>query len=144
MYACCFGNVGDSAKCQTEQWRCCRCSASLRCSTVAMLPFYTSVPYRRPDVHPIQEASLDFDVPQSGYGQPGRIIAPFAKLRRGFALSDADLMNPQHLEMRHPPSHARGDGGRSEHVACMGDPDRSIRRVGHCAIRRYERGAPSM
>jgi isoquinoline 1-oxidoreductase alpha subunit len=43
------------------------------------------------DLHPMQEAWLDRDVPQCGYCQPGQIMAAVAKVREaGGELSDAD------------------------------------------------------
>ncbi len=47
------------------------------------------------DLHPMQEAWLDLDVPQCGYCQPGQIMAAVAlarKVRReGRSISEADL-----------------------------------------------------
>ena len=44
------------------------------------------------DLHPMQEAWLEADVPQCGYCQPGQIMAAVAKVRqKGGALTDADL-----------------------------------------------------
>jgi len=44
------------------------------------------------ELHPMQEAWLDVDVPQCGYCQPGQIMAAVAKVRqKGGALTDADF-----------------------------------------------------
>jgi isoquinoline 1-oxidoreductase alpha subunit len=47
------------------------------------------------DLHPMQEAWLDLDVPQCGYCQPGQIMAAVAKVRQaraaGHDITDADL-----------------------------------------------------
>ncbi len=45
------------------------------------------------ELHPMQEAWLEYDVAQCGYCQPGQIMAAVAKVRqnRGGALTDADL-----------------------------------------------------
>jgi isoquinoline 1-oxidoreductase alpha subunit len=44
------------------------------------------------DLHPMQEAWLDADVPQCGYCQPGQIMTAVAKVRqKGGALTDADF-----------------------------------------------------
>jgi isoquinoline 1-oxidoreductase alpha subunit len=47
------------------------------------------------DLHPMQEAWLDFDVAQCGYCQPGQIMAAVAKVRQvraeGREITDADL-----------------------------------------------------
>ncbi len=47
------------------------------------------------DLHPMQEAWLEVDVPQCGYCQPGQIMAAVAKAKQakaeGRELSDADL-----------------------------------------------------
>ena len=44
------------------------------------------------DLHPMQEAWLDIDVPQCGYCQPGQIMAAVAKVRaKGGALDDSDF-----------------------------------------------------
>ena len=47
------------------------------------------------DLHPMQQAWLDFDVAQCGYCQPGQIMAAVAKVKQvraaGHAISDADL-----------------------------------------------------
>ena len=63
------------------------------------------------DLHPMQEAWLEQDVPQCGYCQPGQIMAAVAKVReKGGKLTDADYRrDPQHLPVRHVPPHPRGD-----------------------------------
>jgi isoquinoline 1-oxidoreductase alpha subunit len=47
------------------------------------------------DLHPMQEAWLEHDVPQCGYCQPGQIMAAVAKVREahdaGREITDADL-----------------------------------------------------
>ncbi len=44
------------------------------------------------DLHPMQEAWLERDVPQCGYCQPGQIMAAVAKVReKGGKLTDADI-----------------------------------------------------
>ncbi|MPY97667.1 MAG: 2Fe-2S iron-sulfur cluster binding domain-containing protein [Actinophytocola sp.] len=47
------------------------------------------------DLHPMQEAWLERDVPQCGYCQPGQIMAAVAKVRQardeGHEISDADI-----------------------------------------------------
>jgi isoquinoline 1-oxidoreductase alpha subunit len=44
------------------------------------------------DLHPMQEAWLEYDVAQCGYCQPGQIMAAVAKVRqKGGALTDADF-----------------------------------------------------
>ena len=44
------------------------------------------------DLHPMQEAWLEMDVPQCGYCQPGQIMAAVAKVKqKGGALTDADF-----------------------------------------------------
>ena len=47
------------------------------------------------DLHPMQEAWLEFDVAQCGYCQPGQIMAAVAKVRQaraaGHEITDADL-----------------------------------------------------
>ena len=44
------------------------------------------------DLHPMQEAWLEVDVPQCGYCQPGQIMAAVAKVRqKGGTLTDADF-----------------------------------------------------
>jgi isoquinoline 1-oxidoreductase subunit alpha len=47
------------------------------------------------DLHPMQEAWLDLDVPQCGYCQPGQIMAAVATVRKareeGHEVTDADL-----------------------------------------------------
>lgn len=47
------------------------------------------------DLHPMQEAWLEFDVAQCGYCQPGQIMAAVAKVRQaraaGREITDADL-----------------------------------------------------
>ncbi|NKQ53185.1 (2Fe-2S)-binding protein [Amycolatopsis sp. K13G38] len=47
------------------------------------------------DLHPMQEAWLDYDVAQCGYCQPGQIMAAVAKVRQaraeGHEIGDADL-----------------------------------------------------
>jgi len=44
------------------------------------------------ELHPMQEAWLEVDVPQCGYCQPGQIMAAVAKVRQnGGALTDADF-----------------------------------------------------
>jgi isoquinoline 1-oxidoreductase alpha subunit len=44
------------------------------------------------DLHPMQEAWLDLDVPQCGYCQPGQIMAAVALVRaKGPDITDADL-----------------------------------------------------
>jgi isoquinoline 1-oxidoreductase alpha subunit len=47
------------------------------------------------DLHPMQEAWLEYDVAQCGYCQPGQIMAAVAKVRQvraeGRELTDADL-----------------------------------------------------
>ncbi|WP_372662124.1 (2Fe-2S)-binding protein [Amycolatopsis kentuckyensis] len=47
------------------------------------------------DLHPMQEAWLEFDVAQCGYCQPGQIMAAVAKVRQATAagreITDADL-----------------------------------------------------
>jgi isoquinoline 1-oxidoreductase alpha subunit len=47
------------------------------------------------DLHPMQEAWLNLDVPQCGYCQPGQIMAAVAKVRQaraaGHDITDADL-----------------------------------------------------
>jgi isoquinoline 1-oxidoreductase subunit alpha len=47
------------------------------------------------DLHPMQQAWLDYDVAQCGYCQPGQIMAAVAKVRQaraaGHEISDADL-----------------------------------------------------
>ncbi|HET6818275.1 MAG TPA: (2Fe-2S)-binding protein [Mycobacteriales bacterium] len=47
------------------------------------------------DLHPMQEAWLEHDVPQCGYCQPGQIMAAVAKVREAHAagreITDADL-----------------------------------------------------
>ncbi|WP_314173872.1 (2Fe-2S)-binding protein [Streptomyces winkii] len=47
------------------------------------------------DLHPMQEAWLEFDVAQCGYCQPGQIMAAVAKVRQaqaaGHEISDSDL-----------------------------------------------------
>ena len=47
------------------------------------------------DLHPMQEAWLDFDVAQCGYCQPGQIMAAVAKVRQaraaGHEIGDADF-----------------------------------------------------
>jgi isoquinoline 1-oxidoreductase alpha subunit len=47
------------------------------------------------DLHPMQQAWLDFDVAQCGYCQPGQIMAAVAKVRQaqaaGHEISDADI-----------------------------------------------------
>jgi isoquinoline 1-oxidoreductase alpha subunit len=46
-------------------------------------------------LHPIQEAWLEFDVPQCGYCQPGQIMAAVALVNEvkaeGRSITDADL-----------------------------------------------------
>jgi isoquinoline 1-oxidoreductase subunit alpha len=47
------------------------------------------------DLHPMQEAWLEYDVAQCGYCQPGQIMAAVAKVKQaraeGHEISDADL-----------------------------------------------------
>ncbi|MGP4090566.1 (2Fe-2S)-binding protein [Streptomyces sp. KR55] len=47
------------------------------------------------DLHPMQEAWLEYDVAQCGYCQPGQIMAAVAKVRQaqaaGHEISDSDL-----------------------------------------------------
>ena len=44
------------------------------------------------DLHPMQEAWLEMDVPQCGYCQPGQIMAAVAKVKqKGGTLTDADF-----------------------------------------------------
>jgi isoquinoline 1-oxidoreductase subunit alpha len=47
------------------------------------------------DLHPMQQAWLDYDVAQCGYCQPGQIMAAVAKVRQaraaGHEISDADI-----------------------------------------------------
>ncbi|MFL6107946.1 MAG: (2Fe-2S)-binding protein [Marmoricola sp.] len=47
------------------------------------------------DLHPMQEAWLEYDVAQCGYCQPGQIMAAVAKVRQaraeGHEITDADL-----------------------------------------------------
>jgi isoquinoline 1-oxidoreductase subunit alpha len=47
------------------------------------------------DLHPMQQAWLDYDVAQCGYCQPGQIMAAVAKVRQaraaGHEITDADL-----------------------------------------------------
>ncbi len=44
------------------------------------------------DLHPMQEAWLEIDVPQCGYCQPGQIMAAVAKVKqKGGALTQADF-----------------------------------------------------
>jgi isoquinoline 1-oxidoreductase alpha subunit len=44
------------------------------------------------DLHPMQEAWLDMDVPQCGYCQPGQIMAAVSRVReKGGKLTDADI-----------------------------------------------------
>ena len=44
------------------------------------------------DLHPMQEAWLEADVPQCGHCQPGQIMAAVAKVKqKGGALTDADF-----------------------------------------------------
>lgn len=47
------------------------------------------------DLHPMQQAWLDFDVAQCGYCQPGQIMAAVAKVKeaaaQGHAITDADI-----------------------------------------------------
>jgi isoquinoline 1-oxidoreductase alpha subunit len=47
------------------------------------------------DLHPMQEAWLELDVPQCGYCQPGQIMAAVATVRKareeGHEITDADL-----------------------------------------------------
>jgi isoquinoline 1-oxidoreductase alpha subunit len=47
------------------------------------------------DLHPMQQAWLDYDVAQCGYCQPGQIMAAVATVKRaraaGHGISDADL-----------------------------------------------------
>jgi isoquinoline 1-oxidoreductase subunit alpha len=44
------------------------------------------------ELHPMQQAWLDFDVSQCGYCQPGQIMAAVAKVRqKGGAITQADL-----------------------------------------------------
>jgi isoquinoline 1-oxidoreductase alpha subunit len=44
------------------------------------------------DLHPMQEAWLEVDVPQCGYCQPGQIMAAVAKVKqKGGALTQADF-----------------------------------------------------
>jgi isoquinoline 1-oxidoreductase subunit alpha len=47
------------------------------------------------DLHPMQQAWLDYDVAQCGYCQPGQIMAAVAKVRQaraeGHEISDGDL-----------------------------------------------------
>ena len=47
------------------------------------------------DLHPMQEAWLEYDVAQCGYCQPGQIMAAVAKVRQAQAqgrdISEADL-----------------------------------------------------
>ena len=47
------------------------------------------------DLHPMQEAWLEYDVAQCGYCQPGQIMAAVATVRKaraeGHEVSDADL-----------------------------------------------------
>ena len=44
------------------------------------------------ELHPMQEAWLDIDVPQCGYCQPGQIMAAVAKVKqKGGALTQADF-----------------------------------------------------
>ncbi|MER7193855.1 (2Fe-2S)-binding protein [Streptomyces flaveolus] len=47
------------------------------------------------DLHPMQEAWLEYDVAQCGYCQPGQIMAAVAKVRQaratGHGISDTDL-----------------------------------------------------
>jgi isoquinoline 1-oxidoreductase alpha subunit len=47
------------------------------------------------ELHPMQQAWLDYDVAQCGYCQPGQIMAAVAKVRQaraaGHEISDADL-----------------------------------------------------
>jgi isoquinoline 1-oxidoreductase alpha subunit len=44
------------------------------------------------DLHPMQEAWLDMDVPQCGYCQPGQIMAAVSRVRaKGGKLADADI-----------------------------------------------------
>jgi isoquinoline 1-oxidoreductase alpha subunit len=47
------------------------------------------------DLHPMQEAWLEYDVAQCGYCQPGQIMAAVAKVKQaraaGHEITDADL-----------------------------------------------------
>jgi isoquinoline 1-oxidoreductase subunit alpha len=49
----------------------------------------------RAELHPMQQAWLDYDVAQCGYCQPGQIMAAVAKVRQaraaGHEISDADI-----------------------------------------------------
>ncbi len=77
------------------------------------------------DLHPMQQAWLDYDVAQCGYCQPGQIMAAVAKVRQaraeGHEISDADLdETAQHLPLRHVRPHPRGDQGRRRSTCSQG------------------------
>ena len=80
------------------------------------------------ELHPMQEAWLEYDVAQCGYCRPGQIMAAVALVKEvqasGRQITDADLDTaPQHLPLRHVSADPRGDHGRrGRHVVSGVDP----------------------
>ena len=98
------------------------------------------------DLHPMQEAWLEYDVAQCGYCQPGQIMAAVAKVQAGPRRGPRDhrrrpRRDPQRLPLRHLLPHPRGhQGGRArcerhvrpgagDHQGNRGDPGRARPRL---------------